>query len=187
MKLLTQIFLAFLISLKIVFGSILLFRGDIKPPLAQNHALASEVESTSKANPREGQGTVGGEELELSYILKKRAELRKEQEILAKKKAELLTIQEEIEKKINILSRLRDEIRAEVAKKKAMEDQKFKHLIKAYSSMKPQKAADLIEKLDIKFSVDLLSRMKGDQVGKILSFVETERAAKITEGLAKRR
>ena len=187
MKLFTQIFLAFLITLKIVCGSILLFRGDTKPLLAQNYALASEVESPSKANPREGQGTVGGEGIELRYILEKRAELRKEQEKLAKKKAELLAIQEEIEKKINMLSRLRDEIRAEVAKKKAMEDQKFKHLIKVYSSMKPQKAAGLIEKLDIKFSVDLLSRMKGDQVGSILSFVETERAAKITEGLAKRR
>ena len=62
----------------------------------------------------------------------------------------------------------------------------MKHLIKAYSSMKPQVAASLVEKLETDFAVDLLSRMKGDVVGNILSFVDIEKAAKISEGLVKR-
>ena len=55
-----------------------------------------------------------------------------------------------------------------------------------YSAMKPVKAASLIEKLDIRLAIKLLSRMKGDTVGGILSFVDVERAAKISEGLIKK-
>ena len=52
--------------------------------------------------------------------------------------------------------------------------------------MKPQNAAELIEKLDIKLAIELMSKMKGDAVGKILSFVKIEKAAEISEGLVKR-
>ena len=80
----------------------------------------------------------------------------------------------------------RDEIRSQMAVQEEVADKKLKHLIKAYSTMKPQKAATLIEKLDMKFAIELLSNMKGDAVGNILSFVDTERAARISEQLARR-
>lgn len=66
-----------------------------------------------------------------------------------------------------------------------MADGKIKHLIKIYSSMKPQHAASLIEKLDLGFSINLLSMMKGEEVGNIFSFMDLEKAAKISEGRAK--
>jgi len=53
--------------------------------------------------------------------------------------------------------------------------------------MKPRKAASLIERLNMDFSVELLSKMKGDVVGNILSFVDIEKAARISEQLAKRK
>ncbi|MBW2001714.1 MAG: hypothetical protein JRI30_04265, partial [Deltaproteobacteria bacterium] len=74
-----------------------------------------------------------------------------------------------------------------MATKKTVQTQKLKHLIKAYSAMKPQKAASLIEKLDMTFSIELLSRMKGDAVGNILSFIEIDKAAKISEQLVRRK
>ena len=74
-----------------------------------------------------------------------------------------------------------------MATKKTVQEQKLKHLIKAYSAMKPQKAASLIEKLEITFAIELLSKMKGDAVGNILSFIEIDKAAKISERLAKRK
>jgi flagellar motility protein MotE (MotC chaperone) len=67
------------------------------------------------------------------------------------------------------------------------ENRKLKHLIQAYSTMKPQQAAALIEKLDIAFSIELLSSMKGDAAGKILSFVDLEKGARISEGLVRRK
>lgn len=186
MKLLTQILLASLVTLKIVFGSILLYRGGIGPTLVQHHALASEPASIAQTPPDETLQTRKEEQIELSYLLKRKRDLEQQEMRLEKKKADLIAIQGEIEKKIAILTRLREEIRAEMAQKKNLEDQKFKLLIKAYSAMNPQKAADLIGKLDIKFSTELLSKMKGDDVGKILSFMEADRAARITQELASR-
>jgi flagellar motility protein MotE (MotC chaperone) len=98
----------------------------------------------------------------------------------------LVALQEEINNKITTLTRLRNEIKAEMAKKKTDEEQKLKHLIKIYSAMKPPKAASLIEKLDIKLAIELLSKMKGDNVGSILSLVDVGKAAKISEGLLKK-
>ena len=73
-----------------------------------------------------------------------------------------------------------------MAQRVAVEDQKFNHLVKVYSSMKPQSAAGIIEKLDSELAVKLLRKMKGDVVGKILSFVEKEKAAKISIGIVKK-
>ena len=96
-----------------------------------------------------------------------------------------MAIQEEINNKIVELTQLRNEIRAEMARKKRIEDKKLKHLVKAYSTMKPQKAASLIEKLDMDLTIELLSKMKGDVVGNILTFVDVDKAAKISEALLK--
>ena len=126
------------------------------------------------------------DKIDLYFLIKKKAELEEEEESLSKKRAELLTIQEEINNKIKLLEQLRNDIRAEMEKKRTIERQKMKHLIKAYSAMKPQKAASLIEKLDLAFAIELLSEMKGDVAGTILSFVDVTKAAKISEGLARR-
>jgi len=204
MKLLTQIFLAFLIIIKIVLGSIFIYWVELDPLFLGGNAIAAEEvqknpEGTEKSalhRPEKGDsGEAGGkgeniveeEEIDLNFLLKKKDELQKEEEELKKKRAELMAIREEINNKIATLTQLRNEIRADMAKRKTVEGRKLKHLIKAYSAMKPQKAASLIEKLNMRFAVELLSNMKGDAVGKILSFVETEKAAKISEQLAKRK
>ncbi len=50
-----------------------------------------------------------------------------------------------------------------------------------------QKAARLIEKLDIDLAIELLSNMKGDIVGDIFSFLDVQKAATISEELARKR
>ena len=82
---------------------------------------------------------------------------------------------------------MRNEIKSMMASKETVEQDKIRHLIKAYSAMKPQKAASLVEKLEITFAIELLSRMKGEAVGNILSFVKVEKAARISEALAQRK
>lgn len=215
MKLLTRIFLASLIIVKIVLGSIFIYQVELDPLFLERSAIAAEEEqkdpegAEKPARPalRDEAGgparrTAGGparhnsggedesivkkEEIDLNFLINKKAELKKEEERLAEKRAELMAIQVEINNKITILTKLRNEIRAQMAQKKTTEDKKLKHLIKVYSAMKPQKAASLIEKLDTKFAIELLSNMKGDIVGNILSFIDTDKAARISEQLVKR-
>jgi flagellar motility protein MotE (MotC chaperone) len=217
MKLLTQIFLASLIIVKIVLGSVFIYRAELDPLSLEADAIAQEVQKAPEgvAKParhgeasaeadgegedvvdvqkapeevaKKGEDIVKEEMIDLNFLLKRKTELEKEEEGLSKKRAELMIIQEEINNKIATLTQLRNEIMAEMDKKKIFEEKNIKHLIKAYSAMKPQKAATLIEKLDTTFAITLLSKMKGDAVGSILSFVDTEKAARISERLAKRK
>jgi flagellar motility protein MotE (MotC chaperone) len=201
-----QTLLATLIIGKIVLGSIFLYQMEFAPLFTETIAIASEVQKEPKeptkddgkeptrdlsalSDPvnRTGTGHSGGEEtINLSFLKKKKAEIKVKEKYLEKRELQLVALQEEINKKVESLTRLRDEIKAEMAEKRTDEEQKLKHLIKIYSAMKPPRAASLIEKLDIALAIELLSKMKGEIVGNILSFVEVGKAAKISEGLLKK-
>jgi flagellar motility protein MotE (MotC chaperone) len=186
MKTRTQILLSLLIIVKIFAGSIFLYESGFPVLFGESDALASDQKKEPETTETKNDTKETKETIDLKFLIQKKAQFEKEEKRLAEKKSELLAIQDDINKKIAELAILRDEIRAEKAQKKAAEEQQFKHLIKVYSAMKPQNAADLIEKLDIKLAIELLSKMKGDDVGKILSFVKVEKAAKISEGLIQR-
>lgn len=180
------IFLASLIIIKVLLGSIFMYQVEADPLELEGQAIAAEPQENSEAKTGDQETTTQKQDIDLDYLLRKQTDIQRQEEELAKKKLELMVIQEEINRKIESLTRLRNEIRTQLNEKKSMEDAKLRHLIKAYSAMKPQKAATLIEKLDIDFAIELLSKMKGDSVGSILTFVEVGKAAKISEGLAKR-
>ncbi len=188
MKLVTQLFLVSLIMVKVVLGSVLIYRAGPNPLVSDGDAIASEaVQIGSEDEVKEADKAPQGADLDLELFLAKKAELRAEQQELAIKKTELLAIQDEINKKIARLTELRNEIKSMMAQKEATEQERIRHLIKAYSAMKPQQAASLVEKLDLDFAIELLSGMKGETVGAILPFVNVEKAAQISEALGKRK
>lgn len=188
MKTRVQILLALLIIVKVVLGSIFMYRSGVFPLFGGSDAFAAEEKNDveNKELKNEKNLAKAEETIDLKILIQQKAEFEKEEKRIAKKKVELLAIQDDINNKIAALTKIRDDIMAEKAKKKAEEEQQFKHLIKVYSAMKPQNAAELIERLDINLAIKLLSKMKGDDVGKILSFVKIEKAAKISEGLVNR-
>lgn len=186
MKLSTQILLAFLIAVKLILGSVLLYQVGLGSIFMETNAIAAEIQEDSKEAAK-GDAQAGQEDkLDPKLLNIKKAALAAEEKRLAQKKAELVAIQKELNNKIEKLTQLRNEIRSEIAGKKAVEAKKLKHLIKIYSAMKPQSAAVLIEKLDKNLAVELLAKMKGDAVGKILSYVDTGKAAALSEGLVER-
>ena len=188
MKMRIQILLAVLIVVKIALGSIFMYQAGVFPLFGHTDAFAAEQKQDVKEAVLKDKKTEAKAEetIDLKFIIQQKAEFEKEEKRIAKEKVELLAIQDDINEKIATLTKIRDEIRVEKANKKAEEEQQFKHLIKVYSAMKPQSAAELIERLDIKLAIKLLSKMKGDDVGKILSFVKIDKAAKISEGLVNR-
>lgn len=188
MKLLTQLFLGTLIIVKIVLGSVFIYQAEPDPLVSERDAIASEeVQEEPAAAIEEIDNPANEVNIDLDLFLAKQAELSEQEQDLAKKREELLAIQEEINEKIAKLTQLRNEIKGMMARKETLEQDKIRHLIKAYSAMKPQKAASLVEKLDMTFAIELLSRMKGEVVGNILSFVDVEKAARISEALAQRK
>jgi flagellar motility protein MotE (MotC chaperone) len=185
-KLSTQILLTFLIAVKLILGSVLLYQVGLGSIFMETDAIAAAIQKDT-AEAAEEDAQVGKKnELDLKLLNTKKAALAAEEKRIAVKKAELVAIQKELSNKLEKLTQLRNEIRSEVAGKNAVEAKKLKHLIKVYSAMKPQSAAVLIEKLDQNLAVELLSKMKGEAVGKILSYVDTGKAAAISEGLVRR-
>jgi flagellar motility protein MotE (MotC chaperone) len=188
MKLATQLFLAVLIIGKIVLGSVFVYQAELNPFMPERDAIASEeVQEEPEVTMEETDDSASEAIIDLDSFLAKEAKLTEQEQELEKKREELLALQEEINNKIAKLTELRNEIKGMMASKETVEQDKIRHLIKAYSAMKPQKAASLVEKLDITFAIELLSRMKGEAVGNILSFVNVEKAAKISEALAERK
>lgn len=185
-KLSTQILLTFLIAVKLILGSVLLYQVGLGSIFMETDAIAAAIQKDT-AEAAEEDAQVGKKnELDLKLLNTKKAALAAEEKRIAVKKAELVAIQKELSNKLEKLTQLRNEIRSEIAGKNAVEAKKLKHLIKVYSAMKPQSAAVLIEKLDQNLAVELLSKMKGEAVGKILSYVDTGKAAAISEGLVRR-
>ena len=185
-KLSTQILLTFLIAVKLILGSVLLYQVGLGSIFMETDAIAAAIQKDTAEAAEEDAQVGKKDELDLKLLNTKKAALAAEEKRIAVKKAELVAIQKELNNKLEKLTQLRNEIRSEIAGKKAAEAKQLKHLIKVYSAMKPQSAAVLIEKLDKNLAIELLANMKGDAVGKILSYVDTGKAAAISEGLVRR-
>ena len=186
MKTSTQIGLVLLLAAKIAICSLFVFDIDLESLIGSGAAIASEPRPDTVNASNQMLREQKAPEVDFSFLAQKMAELKRKEQTLESRKAELLALQTELNQKIEALSKLRNEIKTEINKKETIEKQKIKHLIKAYSAMKPQSAADLIERLSPPFAIQLLSQMKGETVGTILTFVNKEKAAKLIEGLARR-
>ena len=198
MKLSMKIFLTFFICAKVILVSAFIYQTEFVSLFFGTTAMASE---TRRASETENKPALSSEEVlagtdepvasdgadmketaKTNYS-KREAELQEKEKNLEKREQQLAAIEKELDKKIAELTKIRNEISHEIVQKNAGEEKKIKHLIKVYSSMKPQKVASLIEKLDIKLVIEIFSRMKGNTVGPILSLVDIEKGAKISEGL----
>ncbi|MBW2623242.1 MAG: hypothetical protein JRD68_10080, partial [Deltaproteobacteria bacterium] len=71
-----------------------------------------------------------------------------------------------------------------IAQQKALEDARITHLVKAYSGMRAENAAKLVNSLDDYVAVRILSAMSGRAAGQIMSFVLPEKAARLTKMLS---
>ncbi len=125
----------------------------------------------------------------------KRVALQEEEQRLNAQRKQLETLKREIDVKLEDLKSVQAKIDAQLKRKAEMEAQaqeqqsiaeaaKIKQLVKVYTSMKPKKAAEIIDKLDMKVVHQVFSNMKGEAVGQILTYVSRDRAAEITERMA---
>ncbi len=129
-------------------------------------------------------------------VLKSKDQRLKEKEQRLREKEEALKALEketqkramELTAKLNGLIKQKEELTHKLEKliqeQKALEDAKINHLVKAYSAMRPENAAALIDSCDDKVAVRILGSMNGRSAGKILAFVKPTKAARLTKMLA---
>ncbi|MFV0423442.1 hypothetical protein [Oleidesulfovibrio sp.] len=143
------------------------------PLLSTSQAVAAEDPAASDT-AAESAGT----------DMQREALLRKEEE-LNRRETDLRKLERELDTKIQNLQALEDRLAKMLEEAGEVKDKKLRHLVDVYSNMKAKQAAAVLETLDEKIAVRILAGMRGRQAGEILSFVNAQKAARLSEALTK--
>ena len=108
---------------------------------------------------------------------------QREQELHARE-LQLKQLEAELNAKIKQLSQLDAAIRRDLDQYRVTSDERIKHLVKIYSSMKPKPAGTLMNTLDSDVATEVMRNMKGEIAGQILAQMDPIKAAAITKNLA---
>ena len=128
---------------------------------------------------------------------KKRA-IEAEEIALKQERKELETYEAQIDEKLLELNALKKQINDDMAllertKTQAELDQeaafeaKMNRLVKMYAGMKPKNAALIVDKMELDVAQEIFNRMREASASQILMFVDSAKAAKISERLAFRK
>jgi len=168
----------FLLAVKVVISGIFLRTSPLDITSA-DLAMAQEVAV------EEDQSL---EEWELK-LREREKELDQKENELKKMEVQLLPLKEEVESRMGELNDLQNSLAAEAkklaAREKTLQDEKITHLVKLYSSMEAQKAAAILDKLELDIVVRILGNMRGKSAGEIMAMMTPDRGAIISERLSK--
>ena len=125
----------------------------------------------------------------------KKTKIEKQRKALVQEKKELEIFEEQIDEKLESLKTLKKQIEEDVVlltRKKTLKEQekeaayeaKIGRLVKMYAGMKPKSAAQIVDKMNLEVAQEIFLRMREASASQILSFVDSGKAAKISERLA---
>ena len=123
----------------------------------------------------------------IETIESKNRELKKREEELRIKQTRLEALEAKVRKDLDKIEKNISESK----KQMGIQDEKTKEnveaLIKVYSSMKPEDAANLVEAIDEGLALQIISGMKSKIAGQVLSNLDVKVAKRISENLAGKR
>ena len=119
-------------------------------------------------------GSLRALEIELDQRIKEAETVKRETESLLQRNEAVLAEQKA----------LADQQKTE---DEAQKDARLKHLVTAYTGMKPEQAGNLINSMDDDIAVAILSAMPGGKAGKILAMVIPDKAARLTKAISEKR
>jgi len=164
---------------------------DNKPPESGKGAVgivsesyAAPVPSENGAGSARGAGSLAAQAI--STLQQKEENIRKREEMLREKEERLAKIEREVEQKVKDLLALQKEIQSSRNEMAENQSAKVRSLSKIYGTMKPKEAAKLMENLDDRLVMGIISTMTPDEAAAILSIMEVKKAAKISEALSGR-
>ena len=120
----------------------------------------------------------------IETIEKKNRELKRREEELNQKEQQLKVLESKIKSDLGKIEAAlaRSEEQLGIQNERIREN--INALIKAYSSMKPDEAATLLEALDEQLAIKILAGMRSKAAGKILSRLDVKTAKNISEKMA---
>ncbi|MFA5902521.1 MAG: hypothetical protein WC836_01195 [Desulfobacula sp.] len=187
------------------------FAEDKKPEKKEEHAetkekTGKEEKADNKKSSEEPEKTPCPEcpecpdpaKVVLRGLEEKKTMIDKQQKAIEQEKKDLDVFKEQIDEKIENLTVLKKQIESDLAlidQKKTQKEiqkdteyeEKIVRLVKMYAGMKPKNAAQIVDKMDLEVAQEIFMRMREASASEILAFVDSEKAAKISERLAFKR
>ncbi len=112
---------------------------------------------------------------------KVKEDLVKREAFVEEREKKLKKLKTEVEKKIENLLALQKQVEATLQQQVDRREKNSKYLAKMCSSMKPKNAATLLSELDENLAVGVLKLMKPDTAGKVLSYLDAKKAARLAK------
>ncbi len=154
---------------------------------SRQEASAGRAVSKEKGEPG-GSSILGPSRLTQKILLdletKRRAMAQREIEI-RKEENRLKELRADIKKRLASLTKIEKRLQKILKKVDSTNGKSMNHLVRAYSAMGPDEAAQLMNTMDINLAVRILRDMQVKKAGSILAVVEPRRAARISEKLAR--
>ena len=191
----------------LITGAALVSLGRFRGPdtvFAQDGDNKPQAEETKKdADPKEGEAPPCPEcpecpdpaKVVLRGLEEKKQSIAEAQKTLDQQKKELETYEAQIDEKLLELTAIKKQIKEDMARlkeeksrkeqeKEAAFEAKMARLVKMYAGMKPKSAALIVDKMELEVAQEIFLRMREASASQILSFVDSAKAAKISERLA---
>ncbi|MCG8637771.1 MAG: hypothetical protein MI863_28350 [Desulfobacterales bacterium] len=131
----------------------------------------------------------------LRGLEEKKLAIESASKILDQERKELETYEEQIDEKLAALTALKKQINDDMDRLNQQKTQKeleaeaafeakMARLVKMYAGMKPKAAALIVDKMELEVAQEIFIRMREASASQILAFVDSAKAAKISERLA---
>ena len=121
----------------------------------------------------------------VTLIEKERQSLQSREGALAAREEHLRVLKKEVEDRLRELSALQQRLMESLEEERRMQGEQNRHLVSTLESMPPDRAGRLLEKMDDDVAVQLLRRLKGKEAGAILSLLNPDKAARLSQKLLK--
>lgn len=142
----------------------------------------------TKTRPAENLPKYSDAEMDvLQQLAKRREELEKRAQELDLKEAMIAASATQLDTKLADLKKLKGETEAVLAQYDNKEEGNLKSLVKIYETMKPKDAARIFEEVDMPVLLQVVGKMKEQNVSPILAQMTPKRAKEVTQALAERR
>lgn len=121
----------------------------------------------------------------LTLLQKKQKELDTRESTLKTEEQKIAALKKEVMEKMDALKLLETQLTGKLDTEKTQDEKRLKELAKVYEATPPQKAAAMLEKLEVKTAAGITINMKRDRAGLIWGFLAPQKAVEITNEITK--
>jgi flagellar motility protein MotE (MotC chaperone) len=180
-----QVAIAALFVIKILFLTEALQVDSISPMLSLEHAGQAIAQTTKTATAAPELKDVLDDPLRkerelLASLQKRQKELDIRESGLKAEEQKVLALKKEIMEKIDALKSLEAQLSSRLDADKTNDTKSLKDLAKVYEAAPPQKAAAMLEKLDVRTAAGITINMKRERAGLIWGHLTPQKAVAIT-------